>query len=152
MLRYDKNPPTPFIKSISEYGIVKVGFNETMQFKVALEESELNLSQRGERRLISGSITDELEGMVFGSSSQNFKNFSMINNSTILLDGQVLPSIQVSLVPADPETTCSDVLGFDWELVQFSGTEMTIQLFFETPMCVSGASHEEDELLITFND
>ena len=76
----------------------------------------------------------------------------MMNNSTLLIDGVVLPSVQVSLVPADPETTCSDFLNFDWEVVQFSRDELTIQLFFETPICVSGASNEDDELIITFND
>lgn len=87
-----------------------------------------------------------------GSSSQDFKNFSIIHNSTFLLNGQIRPSIEVSLVQADPETSCSDYLGFNWELTGFTSTELTIQLSFETPVCVSGASNEQDVLVITFFD
>ena len=89
---------------------------------------------------------------MIGARSQEFKNFSRIHNSTFLLDGQVLPSMEVSLVPADPETSCSDSLGFNWELTGFTSSELAFQLIFETPVCVSGASSEQDELIITFFD
>ena len=42
VLRYDQNPPMPFIRSISQYGEVKVAFNETMQASLALADSDLN--------------------------------------------------------------------------------------------------------------
>ena len=102
-----------------------------MQFEAALEDTtqqpNLPPMRVNRRRLVhsngSGSKDEEdsslLEGMVLGSRSQNFSNYSLINNSTVLLDGEVRPSIQVSLVPADPETSCSDSLNFKWELVQF---------------------------------
>ena len=71
----------------------------------------------------------------------------------MLLDGQSFPSLDVSLVPADPETTCSDNLDFNWELTDVSEEgELTIHLVFDTPVCVSGASSQQDELKIVFYD
>ena len=56
-------------------------------------------------------------------------------------------------MPADPETTCSDLLDFNWEITDFSrGGELTIKLIFDSPFCISGSALEKDELRITFND
>ena len=91
VLRYDKNPPMPFIKSISEYGEVKVAFNETMQASLALADSDIN-HQDGEsqktknlrgRRLAGFDRNTLLEGEVLSSQNHDFRNYSRIHNSTI---------------------------------------------------------------------
>lgn len=41
-LRYDSNPPVPFIHSISVDGLVRIRFNATMSEAAALTEEELN--------------------------------------------------------------------------------------------------------------
>lgn len=69
-----------------------------------------------------------------------------------MYDGRVFPSLQVSVAPHDPETSCSVHLNFEWELVDYNRDELTLQLEFDTPPCVSGASNEGDWLVITFYD
>lgn len=99
-----------------------------MRFSEVLGSDETSLPTlraRRRRRLQAESEQDDseespIEGEVVGSSNQDFKNFSKIHNSTFLLNGQVRPSIEVRLVPADPETSCSEFLGFNWELTGFT--------------------------------
>ena len=94
----------------------------------------------------------ETKDEVYGGASSNFRNFSLIHTREVIIEGEHHPVIQVTLVPFDPETSCSDYLGFRWELVSLSGNELLLQLYFDTPGCISGASTHKDELVITFND
>ena len=75
--RYDPNPPTPYIHSISSSGEVRIRFNETMQPDASLIDSERLVLD--ERQLSSE--------MIKGNPNGGFRNYSMIHNGTITYDG-----------------------------------------------------------------
>ena len=61
----------------------------------------------------------------------------MIHNGTITLEDVTLPSLAVTIFPADPDSFCAKMLNFAWELVEFTRTEIVMQLVFDSPECVS---------------
>ena len=124
-----------------------------MQPEAALNSTELNQLQS--RVLAEASrSTDKyfLDGEEIGGRKQDFKTLSRINNGTVLINGTRYPSVQVSLTPIDPETSCTGQLDFSWEALDYTREELTIQLDFTTPTCVSGTSNSGDTLRITFLD
>ena len=108
--RFDERPPTPKIYSISHFGEVRIRFNETMQLQAALNETELYKPRNAGRRMAVDL------GEVHGKRSHNFKNYSKIHAGNVTIDGEVHSGIEVTLLPNDPENSCSDYLGFTWEL------------------------------------
>ena len=80
------------------------------------------------------SIETEVRGVPVFNSTE----FSLVNNVT-----------EVYL--ADIESTSKDKLNFTWECIDFSESQMVIQLYFENPLFVS-ATDEPSQLLIVFNN
>jgi hypothetical protein len=89
---------------------------------------------------------------VHGEPISNYKNYSLIHNSTIRIDGKDIPSFSVSVEPFDAENSCAKHLNFGWECKNFTSTELTLQLSFDEPECVSSSSKEPDILVVTFSD
>ena len=68
---------------------------------------------------------------VHGEPISNYRNYSLIHNSTVRIDGTDLPSLSVSLEPFNPEDSCAKHLNFEWECTNFTRTELTLQLSFD---------------------
>ena len=54
-----------------------------------------------------------------GEASPNFKNFTLIHNETVRINGTVYPSLVVRLIPDEPEDPCAERLGFYWECIEY---------------------------------
>ena len=89
---------------------------------------------------------------MLGEPTKSFKNFTSIHNSSVRINGTDYPSISVAIQPIDPEDACASHLDFIWTCVDFTPDELTLQLDFSTPECVSGSTNEGDELVVTFYD
>ena len=50
----------------------------------------------------------------------------MINNGTVLVDGELKPSLQVEMKPFDPESFCASSLGFSWECIDYNENELVL--------------------------
>ena len=74
----------------------------------------------------------------------------MINNGTVLVDGELKPSLQVEVKPFDPESFCANSLGFSWECIDYNENELVLQMYFENPNCVSISNEGRDSVLLTF--
>ena len=81
----------------------------------ALNETEMAVSTRR--------LQDE---MVEGQRTASYRNFSMINNGTVLVDNELKPSLQVELMPFDPENFCANSLGFTWECIDYNEKELVL--------------------------
>ena len=105
-LRYDMNAPVPYIHSIDPYGEVKIRFNATMVPEAALNRTEIYNYSRKLKKI----NFDE----VLGVPTSSFKNFSLIHNSTVRINGTDYPSLSVSIKPLNPEDSCAKYLNFVW--------------------------------------
>ena len=83
-------------------------------------------------------------GEVLGQPTKAFTNFTSIHNSTVRINGTDYHSLSVTILPIDPEDACAEHLDFIWRCVDFTPDELTIQLDFTTPECVSGSTNEGD--------
>lgn len=98
-MRYDEDAPVPRIDSISVRGEVTVLFSKSMQTRAVLTQGEIyGPSQR--------LLTAENDHSVKGRSSPNFKNFTLLHNSTLVINGTVFPSVLVAIKPDDPDDIC----------------------------------------------
>ena len=75
--------PVPTIISMNTYGEVIVKFNSTMVPPYDLEST---------RRLVD---------IYEGEQPSSFKNFSKINNGTVVRDGQVIQAVEVQVMDID---------------------------------------------------
>ena len=102
-----------------------------------------------QRRLLSDD--EVISGKTKSSESDEFVR---LHDSKISLDGIELPSLAVSIEPAEPDNTslCSRQLDFQWEVIGFTESELIMKLDFSWPSCVSSSTSEGDLLVITFND
>ena len=91
-------------------GKVCLKFNSTMIPNFALTEEDLH---KNSSRLLEVEIYQE------GIARSTFKNFSNINNETVLINDTVYPSLEVRLKPDEPEDPCAERLGFTWECIEF---------------------------------
>ena len=96
---FDENPPTPVIHSIDADGVVKIRFNSTMIEEELLMDQELEDSRRRQLKV------DSDDEVIPGKAKSNYSNFTRLHNSTISLDGIELPSLAVSIEPAEPDNT-----------------------------------------------
>ena len=87
-----------------------------------------------------------------GEASQNFRNFSLIHNETVRINGTVYPSLEVNLIPDNPEDPCAERLGFYWECIEYDEEQLILQLTFEDYLCVSAATNIGDLVEVTFYD
>ena len=78
----------------------------------------------------------------------SFANYSRINNSTVWINGVQHHTLDVSLIDVDESAT--DNLSFSWECIDFTSTEMVMQLYFENPSFVSSSSNAHS-LKLVFN-
>ena len=90
--------------------------------------------------------------MVLGEATLTFKNYSLIQNSTVRINGTDYPSLRVSVKPLNLEDSCAQRLNFVWECMNFTSEELTLQLNFNWPKCVSSSSNEGDILVVTMYD
>ena len=134
--RYDENPPLPYIYKISPYGEVTIKFNTTMEPKASLNATEMYSPRR---RLQENTI-----GEVVGQPTTTFTNFTSIHNSTVRINGTDYPSFRVAIQPIDPEDACASRLEFIWKCTDYNPDELTLQLNFVTPACVSSSTKEGD--------
>ena len=95
---------------------------------------------------------DDDEFMIYGKASENAsnKNFTKIHNGTIEYEQEVLPSLDVTLLPFEPTEECYEKLTFTWEVIDYKLDELEIKISFDEPKCVSASSNEGDTLRITF--
>ena len=143
-LRYDMNAPVPYIHSIDPYGEVKIRFNSTMAPEAALNKTEIYTPGRRLKNI----DFDE----VLGVPTSSFRNFSLIHNSTVRINGTDYPSLSISLKPFNPEDSCASHLNFVWYCKNFTKEELILQLDFAIPGCVSSSTNEGDILVVTFSD
>ena len=108
-LRYDMNAPMPYIYSIDPFGEVKIRFNATMVPEAALNKTE-KIYTPGRRLKIINLDNDK----VLGVPTSSFRNFSLIHNSTVRINGTDYPSLGISLKPFNPEDSCASHLNFVW--------------------------------------
>ena len=92
-----------------------------MQLSAALHEKEVYQPRKAGRILSAVDL-----GEIKGKRTQNFKNYSMIHASDVIIDGEEHQGIDVTLIPDDPENSCSDYLGFTWELTSFNRDELVL--------------------------
>ena len=142
--RYDENPPVPYILKISPYGEVKIRFNTTMEPIASLNATEIYNPGRKLQEIVIGEV--------LGQPTTTFTNFTSIHNGTVRINGTDYPSFSVAIQPNDPEDACARQLDFIWQCVDFNPDELTLQLNFLSPECVSGSTNEGDQLLVTFYD
>ena len=135
--RYDKNPPMPYIYNISPSGEVKIRFISPMEPKASLNETEI---YSPERKLQVNKILGDVPGL----PTKTFKNFTSIHNSTVRINGTDYSSFSVAIRPFDPEDSCSRHLDFVWRCVNFTSEELTLQLDFTSPECVSASTNKGD--------
>ena len=108
----------PYIDSIDKNGLVLVKFNATMDIEAALNETELALSQV--KRLL------QTDSSTQGLRIPDPKNFTLINNGTIHINGTDYPSLDVQIRPFDSDSYCSESLGFAWECINYTEDELKI--------------------------
>ena len=84
--------------------------------KYSMTEDDLNQN-------ISRPLKEE---SYLGNVSPNFKNFSLIHNETVLINGTVYPSLEVFIIPNEPEDPCAERLGFYWECIDYSEHELVL--------------------------
>ena len=89
---------------------------------------------------------------VHGEPISNYRNYSLIHNSKVRINGEDFPSLSVAVEPFDTENSCAKHLNFRWECINFTSTELILQLIFDQPECVSSSSKEPDILVVTFSD
>lgn len=82
----------------------------------------------------------------------NFTNFTSIHNNTVQINGTNYPSFSIAIRPEDPEDSCAKHLDFVWKCTDFTAYELTLQLDFTKPECVSVSNNESDLLVVTFMD
>ena len=111
-LRYEMNAPVPYIHSIDPYGEVKIRFNATMVPEAALNKTEIYTPGRTLKKI----DLDE----VLGVPSSSFRNFSLIHNSTVRINGTDYPSLSISLKPFNTEDSCARHLNFAWLCKNFT--------------------------------
>lgn len=88
-----------------------------------------------------------------GYSEHVRANYSMIQNSTVVLDRVEVPSIGLSIDYEEPDDGCREQLGFMWEFVEYKrDSGLQLQLMFDNPHCISMSSNTGDTLRIDFND
>ena len=134
----------PYIYKINRYGEVKIRFSAEMEPKASLKETEI---YSPERLLKESAIGD-----VFGLPTSTFTNFTLIHNSTVRINGTTYPSLSVAIRPLDPEEACARQLDFIWRCIDYTSQELTLQLDFTTPFCVSSSSNVGDQIVVTFWD
>ena len=133
------------MEEVNDVGKVVISFNSTMFTNAALNETEVGGTAK--RFLNNGFEADEI---VEGGRATSYKNFSMINNGTVLVDGELKPSLQVEMKPFDPENFCASSLGFSWECTDYNESELVLQMYFENPNCISISKEGRDTILLTF--
>ena len=93
------------------------------------------------------------EDSIYGQPIIGFANYTLIHNSTVMLDGRVYPAMEVLLTPTIKQgNECADQIEFDWELIDYSNNELKIQIHFNKPECVSADTNAGDILEINFYD
>ena len=115
-----------------------------MEPKALLYETEMHSTER--------QLQKKTIGEVIGLPNQSSKNFTSIHNSTVRINGTNYPSLSVAIQPIDPEDACASHLDFIWTFVNYTPDELTLQLDFARPECVSGSTNEGDQLVVTFYD
>lgn len=103
-----------------------------------LEDSLLNQTSPADRRLLAKSSSED-KSMVNGHAKSTSSNFAALHNSTVRINGTELESMSVRVEPADPDTlsVCANHLDFDWEVIDYAPSGLTLKLDFSTPECVS---------------
>ena len=79
-------------------------------------------------------------------------NFTLIHNNTVRINGTDYNGLSVAIKPVDPEDACAKNLEFIWTCLDFTPDELTLQLDFKMPECVSSSTNEGDQLSVTFYD
>ena len=131
--RYDENPPVPYIYKISPFGEVKIRFNTAMEPKASLAATEKYYSER--------KLQENANGETLGQPSTTFTNFTSIHSSKVHINGTDYPSFSVAIQAIDPDDVCARQLDFIWKCIDFTSDELTLQLDFETPECVSASTN-----------
>ena len=106
---FDNDGPIAYIDHIDVIGKVHIKFNSTMVPKYAISKDDL---YQNKSRIL------EVESYL-GEASRNFKNFSLIHNETVRINGTVYPILVVRLRPDEPEDPCAERLGFYWECIDY---------------------------------
>lgn len=146
---FSKNPPRLFIESIDSKGFVTIKSDTKLDSSAAFNTTELTSldSNHHETRLLSEDFFD-----VAGFSEHVPTNYSLIQNSTVVINSTELASIELSVSYFEPAQDCFDALGFRWELVEFFDKGLRMRLLFDNAHCVSSTSNIGDTLTVTFND
>ena len=109
--------------------------------RAALNESEIETGTSA--RLLQ---IESIQGL----SSNDYRNFSKINNGTVVIDGEIKPSLLVEVKPADPDGLCANSLSFSWECIDYSESDLVLQMYFENPECISVSKDGRDKVVLTF--
>lgn len=59
------------------------------------------------------------------------KDYELIRNSTILVDDELEPALDLKIIPS--ELADLNKLNFTWEIEEITKNKMTIQLYFASP-------------------
>ena len=109
--RLDENRPTLYIAEIDNEGLVMIKSDTKMNVDAAFNSTELLPVEA--RRLRS-----EFVGVCF--SEHVPQNYSLIQNSTVILDRIEMHSIEISIDYFDPTQECQAQLGFSWKFVSYT--------------------------------
>ena len=101
------------------------------------------------RRLENRTEFDQKDYEVNGLPEIIFANYSKINNETVWINDTEHQVLGVSVINSD-ETVVRQ-LNFTWECIDFSATEMVLQLYFQTPLYVSAVTDEPQSLRLLFH-
>ena len=88
---------------------------------------------------------EQVEGMAV----TRFSNYSMVHNTTVMINETEYPALQVTMHYGDPVDQCLGQHGFSWECTNFTSELLTLQLSFDNPLCVGASTQLPDTLTIT---
>ena len=96
---------------------------------------------------------DDVFKAMTGEPNDEFNDFSLLHNSTVIINGTVYPSVLVILRPEEEESDCNpDQYDFSWEITSFTVDHIKMQIYFDSPECISSSTNVGDILTVTIYD
>jgi len=79
-------------------------------------------------------LPDKFKSRVQGRYLAHY-NLTEVKNMTIMINGTEHPAMELQIIPGD--SSSDDDLGFDYELIEMTADELTIQIKFHSPTTIS---------------
>ena len=115
----------PKLVSFDKNGLAVLRFNATMNPIQALGNETTYTAPLPKRDHHINNDDEEI--MIYGTAlDPSTRNFRRIQNGTIEYNGEVLPSLEILLLPFEPSEECIKRLNFSWEVVYYLQDELHI--------------------------